>query len=66
MTATSGSADCAAAKPLNPKRASTPASSADATATGMRFMPFSNQPLRPVRMTSRAHSMKDPTASAMV
>jgi hypothetical protein len=62
---TSGSAVCAAAKACNPKRASTPASSADAMAMGMRFMTRSNQPVAPARTMSTAHTMKAPTACAM-
>ena len=63
MSTTSGSADWAAAKPASPKRAKTPASSALARATGMRFITRSNQPVAPTSTTSAALTIKAPTAS---
>ena len=48
-----------------PKRASTPASRAEAMATGMRSISFSNQPLAPAQAISRPQTMKAPTASGM-
>lgn len=63
ISTTSGSAVVAAAKASMPKRASTPASSAEAIATGMRFMTFSNQPVTPKSTISAALTMNAPTAS---
>jgi hypothetical protein len=65
MTTTSSSALWAAAKACRPKRASTPASSAEAIAIGMRFMMRSNQPVTPNSVISAAQAMKAPTASAI-
>jgi hypothetical protein len=65
ISSTSGKAVCAAAKAWMPKRASTPASSAEAIATGMRFMTFSNQPVTPNSVISAALTMKAATASAI-
>ena len=65
ISSTSGSAVCAAAKACRPKRASTPASSADAIAIGMRFMMRSNQPVTPNSVISAAHTMNAPVACAM-
>ncbi len=66
MTSTSGSAVCTAAKACMPKRASTPASSADASSMGIRFITRSNQPVTPARVMSKAHTMNAPTASPML
>jgi hypothetical protein len=49
----------------SPNLASTPASSADAMATGMRSISFSNQPLAPAQTISRPQTMKAPMASGM-
>ncbi len=65
MSTTSGSAVCAAANACRPKRASTPASSADAMAMGMRFMTRSNQPVAPARVMSAPHTRNAPIASFM-
>ncbi len=48
-----------------PKRASTPASKALASAIGMRAMIRSNQPVMPHSVIIAAHTMNAPTASAM-
>ena len=66
MVSTKGSAVCAAANPASPKRANTPASRADAIATGMRFITRSNQPVAPATVISTAQAMKAPTACAIV
>ena len=49
-----------------PKRASTPASSAEVMATGMCRIRRSRAPLAPTMMVSKAASMNAPTACAMV
>ena len=66
INSTSGKAVCAAVKPCMPKRASTPANSAEAIATGMRLMSFSNQPVMPNSVTSAALTINAPTASPIL
>ena len=52
-------------KACRPKRASTPASSAEAIAIGILFITRSNQPVAPASVISSAQTMKAPTASFM-
>jgi hypothetical protein len=66
ISSTSGSAVCAAMKAPSPKRASTPASSAEAMAMGILFITRSNQPVAPASTISTAQTMKAPTASFML
>ena len=66
ITSTNGSAVCAAKKPCKPKRASTPASNAEAMPIGMRFITRSNQPVAPLIAISAALTIKAPTASFIV
>jgi len=48
-----------------PKRASTPPSSAEASAAGMRSITRSNQPVAPASRISAPHTRKAPVASAI-
>jgi hypothetical protein len=52
-------------KACRPKRASTPASNAEAMAIGMRSMTRSNHPVIPTSVISTAQTMNAPTASPM-
>ena len=54
-----------ATKRSRPKRSSTPASMPEATGTGMRDIPRSNQPVTPARSMSTALARKAPTMADM-
>ena len=66
MAITSSGSRPAAPNASMPKRVSTPASRADAMATGMRFITRSNKPLKPTAVMSRPHKRKAPMASGIV
>ena len=66
MTSTSSGALLTVSTASSPKRASTPASKAAATAKGMRSIRRSNQPVRPKIRINTAQNRNAPTASGML